>query len=531
MKKPFRLIWLTVLLANSVSVLAAETGTDAQTETNGARHALLIGINNYENLPALNGALNDVEAVRALLTQRFGFLPTEIITLTDQQATRRGILNAFAQLAQVSTPLDTVYIHFSGHGSQVQDMDGDEDDGMDETIAPQDARGEDIADITDDELDIAIAHIAAKTKIVTLDSCHSGTGLRAATPGIRQRVVAPDERLHLYRHNAIRTRGVVALPKTEQYILFTGAAAYQSALDGPFAEGRYHGLFTYAYTQALATLPSDTSPTAIMREIKRQIDSLRTQLGGYPPPEPQLEAPQHRLNEPLMPYASRDSTDVKKPAEPQQSDHLSAIIKTLNNIANPAKLTMVAATDMQPVTRPRIRGIRTAVQTAPVRLHYYREGARHTNENSLQLRVSVNDACYLTLLRIDTAGQVAQIFPELQQEPYFSAEGKLLGGKVTHIPNSLGKDRKDRKDAKDAKDSPAGFTFDYRQSAGNSIIQGICTSNLKFTQQIRRQIHQLRQASTTDVRAGLESLVYTLAERKNSRAVLGMASITVELSN
>jgi len=84
----------------------------------GRRYALLIGINQYRYLPKemqLNGCVNDVELMKQALTERCGFAASDIITLTDQDATRQGILKALAELARKTTPADVVVVHYSGH--------------------------------------------------------------------------------------------------------------------------------------------------------------------------------------------------------------------------------------------------------------------------------------------------------------------------------------------------------------------------------------------------------------------------------
>jgi hypothetical protein len=55
--------------------------------------ALLVGINTYKDSP-LQGCVTDVNLQQQLLIHRFGFNPKDILTLTDAQATRQGILNA-----------------------------------------------------------------------------------------------------------------------------------------------------------------------------------------------------------------------------------------------------------------------------------------------------------------------------------------------------------------------------------------------------------------------------------------------------
>jgi len=82
--------------------------------------ALLIGINQYPFSPALEGCVTDVELQRELLIHRFGFQPTDILTLIDAQATREAVETAFVEhLTQSAKSGDVVVVHFSGFGSTV----------------------------------------------------------------------------------------------------------------------------------------------------------------------------------------------------------------------------------------------------------------------------------------------------------------------------------------------------------------------------------------------------------------------------
>ncbi|MGB3310431.1 MAG: caspase family protein [Nodosilinea sp.] len=92
--------------------------------------ALLIGINAYPDRAldpgvaqdiALKGCITDVELQRHLLVNRFGFQPGDVVTLTNQDATRDGILTAIDEhLVQQARADDVVLLHFSGYGSQVR---------------------------------------------------------------------------------------------------------------------------------------------------------------------------------------------------------------------------------------------------------------------------------------------------------------------------------------------------------------------------------------------------------------------------
>ena len=90
-------------------------------------------------------------------------------------------LNAMVEKAQ---PGDFLFFHFSGHGSQIRDRDGDElRDQMDELICPYDMNW-DNGYITDDMLNEIFTQLPPGVFLeVILDSCHSGTGLKEDTLG------------------------------------------------------------------------------------------------------------------------------------------------------------------------------------------------------------------------------------------------------------------------------------------------------------------------------------------------------------
>lgn len=271
---------------------SAEAVAAAAKVTPHKARALLIGINEYAVLPDLRGALNDVESLRQTLITRMGFAPDRITVLVDAQATRAGILAALKQIVAQSQPDEFVYIHYSGHGSQAHDANGDEDDGRDETLVPQDGRTPGVKDITDDELADLLGDLKAKDVLVVLDSCHSGTATRSI---VATRAVPMDDRDSLYEGTA--TRAIV--PIESQYVLMTAASRDQKALDGP-VDGRSHGLFSYALTRALGEGGIEATPRAVLSGVQRELERVKAQLGLRDMPEPQLEGPPARIDRALI---------------------------------------------------------------------------------------------------------------------------------------------------------------------------------------------------------------------------------------
>ena len=296
---------VTVVEAQAVIATAAgaastagspDTAAPVSKGGTGTKRAVLIGINDYKAVPQLMGSVNDVAAIRHILLTRWGFAPEDIVTLTDQEATRAAILSALRRIVRESGPDDTVFVHFSGHGSQVQDLNGDEADGLDETLVPYDGRTPGVPDIVDDELDQIFSELRAKAVLIVLDSCHSGTATRAVE--FRVRGVPQDTRVDLYRQSAISTRAIV--PRVQaQFLVMSSAAANQQALDGPI-DGEYHGVFTHALTKTLSASAQGASPRDVFAGIEQELTRLRTKFGLASMPEPQLEGPPDQIDRPLL---------------------------------------------------------------------------------------------------------------------------------------------------------------------------------------------------------------------------------------
>ncbi len=275
-----------------------------------AKRALLIGINEYkandpDERPAsggnwipedLQGAVNDISLMEQVLTSRFGFEKRNIQRLEDKAATRAAILDALRTFVADTAADDIVYIHFSGHGSQVEDFDGDEEDGLDETILSHDARTGDIPDITDDELNTIFAGLASPNSLVVLDSCHSGTATRGASV-MRARSVPLDPRDTLYRGPVTAS---VSQERSANYLLMTGAAAYQSALDGPLEEGQYYGLFTLSLGRSLGRVPQGASAADLHAEARREMERIGAEFGLFAVPEAQLEGEPGRIDQGIL---------------------------------------------------------------------------------------------------------------------------------------------------------------------------------------------------------------------------------------
>jgi hypothetical protein len=149
----------------------------------GKKKALCIGINYIGQQAALRGCINDARNIERFLCERFGYKREDIVVLTDDQQdprsipTRSNMIKAMQWLVTGAQPNDSLFFHYSGHGGQTKDMDGDEADGYDEVIYPVDFKK--AGHIVDDEMhDIMVKPLLPGCRLTAIyDSCHSGSAL------------------------------------------------------------------------------------------------------------------------------------------------------------------------------------------------------------------------------------------------------------------------------------------------------------------------------------------------------------------
>ena len=267
--------------------------------------ALLVGINAYpesSGMAPLDGCVNDVEMQYHLLVHRFGFSPSNIVKLTDGQATRDRILNTFdSHLIQQAQPGDVVVFHFSGHGSQVLDPDRDNADGLNSTLVPVDSplpsgypqQGGSVRDITGHTLFLLMSAIQTENLTVVLDSCYSGGGTRGnfkvrSRSGGSALQMSQEEldyqqqwlaRLNITADEFIqRRRAGVA-----KGVAISSTKRDQLAADAAF-DDFYAGAFTYTFTQYLWQQPGNESFSQAIPNVARSTHEI-----SFTAQEPLLE--------------------------------------------------------------------------------------------------------------------------------------------------------------------------------------------------------------------------------------------------
>ena len=230
-----------------------------------AKYALCIGINDYPGTGSdLAGCVNDANDWAAAFQKR-GFARVE--KMLDRKASGKGMRNAIRQTVAKAKKGDLVVIQYSGHGSFVPDIDGDEPDGTDECLCPYDI--EKNGPITDDEMfDLYSARQQGVKILMISDSCHSGTVARFApitTPPTITGMKAPQRKVRflppsvfLSKKDAAKLgirRAMRASSPPGRYasLLMAGCQDTEYSYDAYF-KGRPNGAFTFVALRALEAL-------------------------------------------------------------------------------------------------------------------------------------------------------------------------------------------------------------------------------------------------------------------------------------
>jgi hypothetical protein len=140
--------------------------------------ALLVGVEhvNYGKYNVLRGCVNDVDKIECIINGlNEDFIDNvEIKILLNENATKSNILKYISDKSKTLKTNDLFIFYFSGHGSQIQDVNGDEDDNMDETLVVYDKY------IIDDELWDEWKKFSIGVRILMVsDACNSGTNFKA----------------------------------------------------------------------------------------------------------------------------------------------------------------------------------------------------------------------------------------------------------------------------------------------------------------------------------------------------------------
>ncbi|KAJ7734163.1 peptidase C14 [Mycena maculata] len=243
----------------------------------GRRRALCIGINYRGQSHELHGCINDAKQIFDFLVRHAGYRAKDIVMLTDDcphqrgQPTRQNIIDGMRWLMRDARPHDALFFHYSGHGGQTPNRDGEKVDGFDDVIFPVDFKHQ--GHIADDELhSIMVRPLPAGCRLTSVfDSCHSGTVLDLP---------------YMYNHHGHLKMQHVNLRRAApaDVISLSGCKDNQTSAD-TFEGGAAVGAASYAFIEALKMQPNGSYKDLVrnIRTILHPSFSQKPQLGSSHP--------------------------------------------------------------------------------------------------------------------------------------------------------------------------------------------------------------------------------------------------------
>lgn len=273
------------------SILAVLGVTEAEWLTLGDRYyqalaqpnprklALLVGINQYQKSPSLSGCITDVELQKELLIHRFGFQASDILTLTEEQASRDFIEAAFLdRLGKQAKSDDVVVFHFSGCGTRIQ---LESSDTLQNALVPaNENQDEKIVDyLLEETLLLLLRSLPTERVTAVLDTSYytpdpvplAGLKIRSR-PELLAAKLATTELEFLQK---LQTQNLSSNP----IVLYATSNPKQFARELQFS-GFSAGLFTYALTQYLW----ETTPARTIQVSLSHVGSSMSKLGSKQQP-------------------------------------------------------------------------------------------------------------------------------------------------------------------------------------------------------------------------------------------------------
>jgi len=261
-------------------ILLLSTAVNAQ-----RKRAFLVGISHYDT--ALTkyqwNNINGVEDILLLspLLKKQGFSTTELL---DEQATFGTIISQLTQFTKQTKKGDIVYLQFSAHGQPVEDLNGDEKDGWDESIVPIDAykiyrKGiyEGQKHLTDDLLNKYIKKLREKIGptgflYIVVDACHAGTSSRANDESVRGTHVGFTYHNKVFKPSTNKKSHYRIEPSVKMsHVLFIEACRPDQVNTEIKVDGRRFGPLSYNIAQTLSGFTLTTNANDFVESIKRSL--------------------------------------------------------------------------------------------------------------------------------------------------------------------------------------------------------------------------------------------------------------------
>jgi hypothetical protein len=206
--------------------------------------AVIIGINDYPNLPRLRYAVNDAREFQRFLVDN-NRVPAENITmLLNEQATLRNFRSSLGTGLKADAAADDMaIIFFAGHGATERDPESPDGDGLEKYLLAWESEPDDLYSTAMPMREIAyiFRRIRSERLVFIADSCYSGGsgGRTIGTTGMRANL-----------SDSFMERIASGLGK----VIITASAANEISVE---KDELQHGVFTYYLLEGLKG-PADT---------------------------------------------------------------------------------------------------------------------------------------------------------------------------------------------------------------------------------------------------------------------------------
>lgn len=253
------------------------------------RYALLVGIDDYQGIGnSLNGPVADARLIGRILVERYGFNPANVKYITDREATREHVSEAYLRHLGQAGPDGAAVFYYSGHGMQMEEnlaLTGaldPEPDQVDEALFMWGADGRGGV-LLDDELGFLASRLRTDRVLMIMDACFSGTGTMGGSTGeskeqkwsdVKGNTTVPSTFLTSTADAATPTPGATSdlLREPQRHLLL--AASTDEELSWT-ASGwpKYGGtisVFTYYLAEALEAAGPNATFSQVMNGVQRK---------------------------------------------------------------------------------------------------------------------------------------------------------------------------------------------------------------------------------------------------------------------
>ena len=249
------------LAAACLAAFAGFAGLAGAGPAHADLYGLVVGVDRYTGTSPLKGAVNDASDIADVL-RAIGAKRVEL--LTDEQARRQPLVDAWQSILSEAGEGDTVIFSFAGHGAQEPDIEPlDEADGLDEVFLLQGFSEADDAGFADKIYDDELYDWAKEAEsrgvraILVFDTCYSGIPVRSLDP----RASDANEAYSGFRFTRYSTRPTepstvddtskLASLDFGDNVIALGATDESLRVREQRVEGKPRGILSWAFARAL----------------------------------------------------------------------------------------------------------------------------------------------------------------------------------------------------------------------------------------------------------------------------------------